>query len=46
MYFYADYLMGDPMYDYFDDNTFDPKLHYYDESENEYNDEETLRRRV
>ena len=40
--FYADYLMGDPEYDYFDDETFEPKIYYYDENEIEYYDEETL----
>lgn len=41
-HFYADYLMGDPEYDYFDDKTFEPKIYYYDENEVEYHDEETL----
>ena len=39
---YADYLMGDPLYDYFDDNAFEPQILYYDTEENEYTDEETL----
>ena len=42
MYLYADYLMGDPEYDYFDDETFEPKIYYYDANETEYHDEETL----
>lgn len=41
-YLYADYLMGDPGYDYFDDETFEPKIYYYDANEIEYHDEETL----
>ena len=41
-HFYADYLMGDPEYDYFDDETFEPKIYYYDANETEYHDEETL----
>lgn len=41
-HFYADYLMGDPEYDYFDDETFEPKIYYYDANETEYYDEETL----
>jgi hypothetical protein len=41
---YADYLMGDPEYDYFDNETFEPKIYYYDENEAEYHDEETLAR--
>jgi hypothetical protein len=39
---YADYLMGDPEYDYFADDTFGPKIFYYDENETEYQDQETL----
>lgn len=41
-HFYADYLMGDPEYDYFDENAFKPKIYYYDSEETEYDDEETL----
>ena len=41
-HFYADYLMGDSEYDYFDDEAFEPKIYYYDSEENEYHDEETL----
>lgn len=41
-HFYADYLMGDPEYVYFDDETFEPKIYYYDANETEYHDEETL----
>ena len=41
-HFYPDYLMGDPEYDYFDDETFEPKIYYYDENETEYHDEKTL----
>ena len=41
-HFYADYLMGDPEYDYFDDEAFEPKIYYYDSQETEYHDEETL----
>lgn len=40
--FYADYLMGDAMYDYFDDEPFAPQIYYYDANEQEYYDEETL----
>ena len=39
---YADYLMGDPEYDYFDDKPFEPRIYYYDEYETEFHDEETL----
>lgn len=39
---YADYLMGDPEYEYFDDDTFEPQILYYDSEEIEYTDEETL----
>lgn len=38
--FYADYLMDDAEYDYFE--VFEPQLYYYDAEENEYTDEETL----
>lgn len=41
-HFYADYLMGDTEYDYFDDEPFEPKIYYYDAQETEYQDEETL----
>lgn len=41
-HFYADYLMGDPEYDYFKGASFEPKIYYYDENEVEYQDEETL----
>ena len=41
-YFYADYLMGDPEYDYFAGKAFEPKIYYYDANETEYYDEETL----
>ncbi|MBR5223041.1 MAG: hypothetical protein IKV81_02620 [Clostridia bacterium] len=41
-HFYADYLMGDPEYEYFDDEPFEPSINFYDENETEYNDEETL----
>ena len=40
--FYADYLMGDSEYDYFDDEAFEPRIYYYDANETEYHDEETL----
>lgn len=39
---YADYLMGDTEYDYFDDEAFEPRIYYYDTQEQEYDDEETL----
>ena len=41
-HFYCDYLMGDPKYDYFDDEAFVPRIFYYDAEEQEYSDEETL----
>lgn len=41
-YLYADYLMGDPEYDYFDDKAFEPRIYYYDVEENFYEDEDTL----
>ena len=41
-HFYADYLMGDTEYDYFDDEAFEPSIYYYDTQEQEYDDEETL----
>ena len=40
--FYADYLMGDPEYDYFVEEDFEPRIYYYDDQEIEYHDEETL----
>ena len=40
--FYADYLMGDPEYDYFIYDAFEPKIYYYDANEVEYSDAETL----
>lgn len=39
---YADYMMGDPEYDYFDDEAFEPQIFYYDLEEQEYSDEATL----
>lgn len=39
---YPDYLMGDPNYDYFNDEAFAPSIYYYDSEEIEYHDEETL----
>ena len=41
-YFYADYLMGDTEYDYFDDEAFEPAIYYYDADEEWFYDEETL----
>ena len=41
-HFYADYLMGDPEYDYFDEEPFEPRFYYYDAQETEYHDEATL----
>ena len=41
-YFYPDYLMGDPEYDYFDEEPFEPKIYYFDSQETEYHDEQTL----
>lgn len=41
-HFYADYMMGDAQYDYFDDEAFEPRIYFYDSEENEYDDEETL----
>ena len=41
-HFYPDYLMGDPEYDYFDDEAFEPRIYYYDAEEQEYSDEKTL----
>ena len=40
--FYADYLMGDSEYSYFDYEAFAPQIYYYDADEVEYSDEETL----
>ncbi|MBQ2391300.1 MAG: hypothetical protein II306_05985, partial [Clostridia bacterium] len=40
--FYPDYLMGDPEYDYFDEEAFEPQIYYYDAEEQAYSDEETL----
>ena len=40
--FYADYLMGDTEYDYFQEVSFEPILYYYDEQYTEYADEESL----
>ena len=39
---YPDYLMGDAWYDYFDNESFEPKIYYYDAQEQEFGDEETL----
>ena len=39
---YPDYLMGDPQYDYFTYESFEPKIAYYDTDGVEYTDEETL----
>ena len=41
-HFYADYLMGDPEYDYFVDEPFEPRIYCYDAEETEFSDEETL----
>lgn len=41
-YLYPDYLMGDPEYDYFEGEAFEPIIYYYDANENEYHDVETL----
>lgn len=41
-YLYADYLMGDSEYDYFEGGAFEPVIYYFDENEIEYCDEETL----
>lgn len=40
--FHADYLMGDPEYDYFSFEPFAPIILYYDSEYNEYTDEQTL----
>ena len=42
LFLYADHLMGDPEYDYFDDMPFAPRIYYYDANETEYYDDETL----
>ena len=39
---YADYMMGDTEYDYFNYEPFAPQILYYDTQEVEYTDEETL----
>lgn len=41
-YLYPDYLMGDSLYDYFDDEAFEPRIYYYNAEENWFEDEETL----
>ena len=41
-HFYADYLMGDTEYDYFDDKAFEPAIYYYNADEEWFYDEETL----
>lgn len=41
-HFYADYLMGDPEGDYFDDEPFEPRIYYFDANETEHRDAETL----
>lgn len=38
----ADYLMGDPYYDYFPGDTFKPVLSYHDPEGNSYEDEKTI----
>ena len=40
--FYADYLMGDPEYDYFSDEAFKPSIVYYGVNGEAYEDEQTL----
>ena len=40
--FHADYMMGDPHYDYFTAHGFEPVFFYYDSDYNEYTDAETL----
>jgi hypothetical protein len=40
--FYADYMMGDTQYDYFDGEDFKPMIYYFDAEETAYHDEETL----
>ena len=39
---YPDYMMGDPWYDYFDDEDFAPELLYHNREGEEFTDEETL----
>lgn len=39
---YPDYLMGDPEYDYFSDDCFEPQILYYDADGAEYTDAQTL----
>jgi len=41
-HFYPDYLMGDAEYDYFVEESFEPRIYYYDAEEQEYSDAETL----
>ena len=41
-HFYPDYLMGDPQYDYFENEAFEPRIYYYDAQEQEYSDEDTI----
>lgn len=41
-HFYPDYLMGDSEYEYFDEESFEPRIYYYDANETEHSDEETL----
>ena len=40
--FHPDYLMGDSMYDYFDDTEFKPEIYCYDAEGQEYGDGESL----
>lgn len=40
--FYANYLMGEPDCEYFEDEAFEPVIYYYGENEVVYHDEETL----
>ena len=40
--FYADYLMGDPLYEHFTDTPFAPELRFYDAEGTSYTDAETL----
>lgn len=40
--FYADYLMGDPEYDYFDDEAFEPMVFFHDTEYQEHTDKQTL----
>lgn len=41
-FFYPDHMMGDPDYDYFEDDVFEPKIFYYDAEGSEYYDEDSL----